>query len=73
MVGTFASSAHPFLYVIPSIFEANYNVTITLPIGIQVTDKMYVSGDSYYKYSLSLSDLTDETKDTLTQVSKTNF
>lgn len=61
------------VYVIPSIFEAKYNVTITLPMGIQVNDKMSVVNDSYYKYSLSVDDLTEENKNALIIASKTSL
>lgn len=61
------------VYVIPSMFATSHNLTITLPMGLEVTDTMYVSEDNNYSYDLSLRDLTDEVKDSLKEVSKTSL
>lgn len=61
------------VYVIPSIFEARYEVNITLPIGLQVTSKMNVYDNGSYKYRMSLNDLTNEVKDNLISISKSSL
>lgn len=61
------------IYVIPSIFEAEYEVAMTLPMGIQVNDIMYVNDDYSYTYRLSLNDLTLEVKDNLKTIAKTSL
>lgn len=61
------------VYKMPAMFEANYNVKIELPMGITKEDKMRVRDESYYKYRLSVSDLTEADKSKLTSISKTNL
>lgn len=61
------------VYKMPAMFEANYNVKIELPMGITKEDKMRVRNESYYKYRLSVSDLTEADKSKLTSISKTNL
>lgn len=61
------------VYKMPAMFEANYNVKIESPMGITKEDKMRVRNESYYKYRLSVSDLTEADKSKLTSISKTNL
>lgn len=61
------------VYKMPAMFEANYNVKIELPMGITKEDEMRVRDESYYKYRLSVSDLTEADKSKLTSISKTNL
>lgn len=61
------------VYKMPTMFEANYSVKIELPMGITKEDTMRVRDESYYKYRLSVSDLSDSEKSKLTSVSKTNL
>lgn len=72
-LSTEESSENYDVYVIPSMFEEGYEVNITLPMGLQVTDTMYVYDDDSYKYRLSLNDLTDDIKNTLMSVSKSSL
>ena len=46
---------------------------MTLPMGIQVNDIMYVNDDYSYTYRLSLNDLTLEVKDNLKTIAKTSL
>ena len=50
------------VYTMPAMYETNYNIVVTLPIGIDIEDKMRVSEGNSYTYSLSLDNLTDEVK-----------
>ena len=48
------------VYTMPAMFETTYNIVVTLPIGVDIEDKMRVSEGNSYTYSLSLDNLTDE-------------
>lgn len=50
------------VYTMPAMFETTYNIVVTLPIGVDIEDKMRVSEGNSYTYSLSLDNLTDEVK-----------
>ena len=60
------------VYSMPSMFGAKYDIKITLPIGVELEDDINVRKDSYYKYSLSLSGLTDKVQEKLKTAVKTN-
>lgn len=61
------------VYKMPAMFEANYDLSIELPMGIKKEEKIKVRDEGYYKYRLSVSDLSDEEKTKLTNISKTNL
>lgn len=61
------------VYSMPAMFETTYNVLVTLPLGIDIEDKMRVSDGNSYTYSLSLDNLTDEVKTKLQDSVKSNL
>lgn len=61
------------VYKMPTMFEARYGIKIELPMGITKEERVKVRDKSYYKYNLSLSDLTEEQKSKFTSISKTNL
>ncbi|MCI5553158.1 MAG: zinc-ribbon domain-containing protein [Tenericutes bacterium] len=67
------SSSDYDVYVIPSIFEAKYDIVVTLPIGVESKDTIRVYDGSKYTYRLSLSDLSEEVKENLKTASKTSL
>lgn len=60
------------VYSMPAMFGATYGIKVALPIGIELEDDMRVRKDSYYKYSLSLSNLTDKVEEKIKSAVKTN-
>ena len=54
------------VYVIPNIFEGSYNISVTLPNKMSVTEEKRISYyyDSY-TFDLDLNDLSDEQKDSV--------
>lgn len=54
------------VYVIPNIFEGSYNISVTLPNKMSVTEEKRISYyyDSY-TFDLDLNDLSDEQKDSI--------
>ena len=60
------------VYSMPAMFEATYSIKIALPIGVELEDDINVREDSYYKYSLSLSNLTDKVQEKIKTAVKTN-
>ena len=60
------------VYSMPAMFGATYDIKITLPIGVELEDDINVRKDSYYKYSLSLSSLTDKVEEKIKSAVKTN-
>ena len=61
------------VYVIPAMFNSSYKFEVELPIGIKLEDTVKVSSYSSYISSLSLNDLSDETKNTLSDAVKTSL
>ncbi len=60
------------IYVIPSMFESEYNIKVTLPIGLEIKEEVNTSSYySYYTVDLSEDNLTDELKKSLQNASKT--
>ena len=60
-------------YIMPAMFTNTYNVTIKLPIGITLEDKMLVKENSSYTYNLSLNNLSNTEKDALKDKIKTDL
>ena len=58
------------IYVIPSMFEAIYNIKVTLPIGIELEDKANISGYSYYTARLDEDKISDKVKENIISISK---
>lgn len=61
------------VYKMPAMFEAYYGISIELPMGIKKEDKMRVRDESYYKYRLSVSDLSDSDKSKFTSTAKSSL
>lgn len=61
------------VYSMPAMFGTYYNIVISLPIGIEIEDDIYVSEGSSYTYRLSSSRLTDEVEDNIKTAVKTNL
>lgn len=65
------SDSEQDVYVIPSMFEATYNVKVTLPMDIELEDKVTVSSySSYYTARLTESKLSDKMKEKIISASK---
>lgn len=61
------------VYSMPAMFATYYNIVVTLPIGIDIEDDIYVSKNSSYTYKLTLSSLTDDVEDSIKSAVKTNL
>lgn len=61
------------VYSMPAMFATYYDIVITLPIGIEIEDDIYVSKNSSYTYKLSISSLTDEVEGNIKTAVKTNL
>lgn len=57
------------VYVIPKMFNTNYNIKVTLPIGIEINDKVNTNS-SYYTVNFDESNLSDKLKEQLLKTSK---
>lgn len=58
------------VYAMPAMFNTKYQISIELPIGVVIDDMMNVNSYSYYRCDLSVSDLSDESKNALIKASK---
>lgn len=67
------SSASLDVYSMPAMFATYYDIVITLPIGVEIEDEMYVSKGSSYTYKLSLGKLSKEVKNQIENAVKTNL
>lgn len=61
------------VYSMPAMFNAEYKVEVTLPLGMKIEDTMRVNSYSSYTCSLSLSDLSDDSKNKLKEASKNSL
>ena len=61
------------VYTMPAMFGTSYDIVITLPIGEEIEDYIYVSKGSSYTYKLSLSNLSDDIEDKVSVAVKTNL
>lgn len=64
------SSTTMDVYSMPEMFNAEYEITVDLPTGITISDTMRVSSYSSYTANISVSDLSDKTKEALVKTSK---
>lgn len=60
-------------YIIPTMFASDYNIKVTLPMGLELEEKVNVN--DYYDYSVELTEenISDELKESLQEASKTSL
>lgn len=61
------------VYKMPAMFETEYNIVVTLPLGFDIEDEMRVREGNSYTYSLSLDNLTDDVKTKIQNAVKSNL